>query len=129
MYFRKDISMMSKRKLSFVALSLLTVVVLVSCQSTVTPTLAISSQSGISVGILDDSCPNVIVEVGQQISWTNQGRQEHIVRAKSVEAKSAFDSGALKPGDSFAVTLTQPDTYQYDCSADGSLTGMITFDP
>lgn len=121
--------MIGKRKLFFVGLSLLTVGVLVSCQSIATPTLAILSQPGISVGISNDSCPDVIVEVGQQISWTNQGKQEHIVRATSVEGESAFDSGTLRPGESFAVTLTQPDIYQYECSADGSLTGLITLEP
>ena len=120
--------MIGKRKWFFVGLALFTVGVL-SCQSAATPALPVLSQAGISVGILDDSCPNVIAEVGQQISWTNQGTQEHIVRAKSAEGESAFDSGTLKPGDSFTVTLTQSDVYQYECSADGSLTGMITLKP
>jgi plastocyanin len=71
----------------------------------------------------------VTVIVGQQISWTNQGKQEHIVRAKSVEAESGFATGTLQPGDSFTVTLPEPDTYTYDCSADGSLTGTITVEP
>jgi hypothetical protein len=128
-YFRKGMSMIGTRKLFLVGLALLTVGGLVSCQSTATPTLPVLSQQGLSVGISDDSCPNVIVYVGQQISWTNQGKQEHIVRAKSVEGERAFDSGTLKPGESFAVTLTQPDVYQYECSADGSLTGMITLEP
>jgi len=121
--------MIGKRKLLFVGLAFFTVGILVSCQSTATPTLPVLSQAGISVGILDDSCPNVMVEVGQQISWTNQGKQEHIVRAKSAEGESVFDSGILQPGDSFAVTLTQPDNYQYECSADGSLIGIITLQP
>ena len=121
--------MMSQRTLFFIVLTFLVVGGLVSCQSSATPTLPVLSQAGISVGILDDSCPNVTAEVGQQISWTNQGKQEHIVRAKSAEGESAFDSGTLKPGDSFTVTLTQSDVYQYECSADGSLTGMITLKP
>lgn len=121
--------MISKRKLFFVGMALLTVGILVSCQSIATPTLATLSQPGIAVGISDDLCPTVTVKVGQQISWTNQGRQEHIVRAKSVDEQSGFDSGTLQPGDSFAVTLTQAETYQYECSADGSLTGTITVEP
>jgi hypothetical protein len=121
--------MIGKRELLFIGLALFTVGVFVSCQSTATPTLPVLSQAGISVGILDDSCPNVVVEIGQQISWTNQGKQEHIVLAKSTEGETAFDSGILKPGDSFAVTLTQPDDYRYECSVDGSLTGMITLKP
>jgi plastocyanin len=128
-YFRKGTSMIGKRISFFIGVSMLTIGVLASCQSTATPTLAISSQPGISVGISDDSCPNVVVEIGQQISWTNQGTQDHMVRASSVEGASAFDSGTLRPGESFAVTLAQADIYQYECSADGSLTGTITLKP
>jgi plastocyanin len=52
-----------------------------------------------------------------------------MVRASSVEGASAFDSGTLRPGESFTVTLAQADIYQYECSADGSLTGTITLKP
>lgn len=121
--------MISKRKLFFVGLALFTLGVLVSCQSIATPTLATLSEPGIGVGISDDLCPSVIVNVGQQISWTNQGRHEHIVRSKSVEGQILFDSGTLQPGDSFAITGLQPQIYQYECSADGSLTGTITVEP
>lgn len=121
--------MISKQKFFFVSLALLTAGVLISCQSIATPTLVAMSGPGIGVGISDDLCPTVIVQVGQQISWTNQGREEHIVRAKSVEGESGFDSGSLQPGDSFTVSLPQPDVYEYECSADGSLTGTITVEP
>ena len=121
--------MMSKRNLLFVGLALLTSGVLIACGSAATPTLATMSEPGIGVGISDDSCPIVIVKVGQQISWTNQGSHEHIVRAKSANGQSVFESGTLQPGDSFVVTLPQPGKYQYECTADGSLTGTITVEP
>jgi hypothetical protein len=121
--------MINKRIFFFISLALLTVGVIISCQSAATPTLATLSEPGIGVGISDDLCPNIIVKVGQQISWTNQGKQEHIVRAKAVEGENKFDSGILQPGDSFAVTLAEADIYQYECSADGSLTGTITVEP
>ena len=121
--------MSSKLIFSSVGLALLTAVGLVACQSPATPTLATLSQPGTAIGISDDACPMVIVQVGRQISWTNQGREEHVVRAKSVNGQTEFDSGTLGPGDSFAVTLTQPATYQYECSADGSLAGTITVEP
>ena len=121
--------MMSQRTLFFVGLTFLVVGGLISCQSSATPTLAELSQPGIGVGISDDSCPTVQVKVGQHISWTNQGKQEHIVRAKSNEGETVFDSGILKPGDNFEVNFTQVDTYKYECSADGSLRGTITVEP
>jgi len=121
--------MMHKRNLLFVGLALLTVVLFASCESSATPTLAALSEPGMAVGISDDLCPSVTVKVGQQISWTNQGRQDHIVRATSADDQSGFDSGTLQPGDSFVVTLTQAQIYQYECSEDGSLTGTITVEP
>ena len=121
--------MIVKRKLFCVGLVLLTVGLLVSCQSTATPTLSPLSQPGIGVGISDDSCPTFIAKVGQQISWTNQGTREHIVRDKSVEGQSQFDSGTLQPGDNFVITGLLPQIYQYECSEDGSLTGTFTVEP
>ena len=124
-----SVPMITQRNLVLVGLAVLTAGVLVSCQSVATPTLAALSGPGIGVGISDDSCPTVIVKAGQQISWTNQGNDEHIVRAKAVVGENGFDSGTLKPGDSFVVTLPQPEVYQYDCSEDGSLSSTITVEP
>ena len=121
--------MINRKILFLVTLALLTVGWLVSCQSNATPTLAAMTGPGIGVGISDDVCPTVTVKAGRQISWTNQGKQEHIVRAKSVAGESGFASETLEPGDSFAVTLSEPDTYKVDCSEDGSLTGTITVEP
>jgi len=121
--------MLYKRNSFLIGLILLIVTGLVSCQSTATPTLATISQAGIGVGISDNSCPTVNVKVGQQISWTNQGKQEHVVRAESFDGQHQFDSGILQPGDSFVVTLPEPETYLYECSADGSLSGKIAVEP
>lgn len=121
--------MTSKQILFFVMFAFLIAGSLVACQANATPTLAELSGPGIGVGILDDLCPLVIAKVGQQITWTNQGRQEHLVRAKSIHGESGFDSGTLQPGDSFTVTLPEADTYTYDCSADGSLTATFTVEP
>ena len=116
-----------KKKVIAMAAVLLTIGLLISCQST--PQIATSSPSGIGVGISDDLCPNVIVKVGQQITWTNQGTREHVVRDITVEGKSQFDSGSLKSGDAFAFTFSQPQAYKYECSADGALTGTISVEP
>lgn len=121
------IMLLDKRQLVFLVIVLVITGLLASCQPT--PPIATSSAPGISVGISDDLCPGVIVQVGQQVTWTNQGSQEHIVREEAVEGKSKFDSGILKPGDSFAFTFLQPASYTYDCSANGVLTGIITVNP
>jgi len=98
-----------------------------ACQST--PSLATSSAPGINVGITSDTCPNVVVPVGQQATWTNQDSREHVVRHKPAEENGQFDSGTLQPGDSFAFSFPQPGSYIYECSVDGAMTGTITVQP
>jgi len=100
---------------------------LFSCQSP--PPLATPSAPGISVGVADDLCSNIKLQVGQQVTWTNQGTHEHIVRDITIEGKSQFDSGILKSGDNFAFTFSQPESYTYACSMDGVLTETITVEP
>lgn len=120
---------MTGKQLILVGLALLTVASVGSCQSVATPTLPALSEPGIAVGLSDDSCPTVTVKAGQQISWTNQGQHEHIIRAKSLDGQIEFESGPIQPGDSFAVTMVQPGTYEYECTVDGSFTGTITVEP
>jgi len=93
------------------------------------PPIATSYPSGIGVGITEDLCPNLIVMVGQQITWTNQGTNEHIVRDITIDGDSQFDSGSLQTGDTFAFTFSQPGSYKYECSTDGSVVGTISVEP
>jgi hypothetical protein len=94
------------------------------CQST--PPLADPSMPGISVGITNGLCPVVIVEVGQQVTWTNQDSRAHIVRHKSTQGDSQFSSGTLQPGDSFAFGFLERGSFVYECSLDGEITGTVT---
>ena len=106
---------------------ILIVLTLFACQSE--PTLVEPAAPGIGVGITSDECPNVIVNVGYQVAWTNQDRNEHIVRASSSEGNVLFESGTLQSGDSFTYTFIEPGTYTYVCTADGSMTGTVTVQP
>lgn len=120
--------MMLDKRLSTLTLSVIVLCgLLIGCQPT--PTLVTSSTPGIGVGITDEICPNVVVQVGQQVTWTNQDSREHIVRDKPAEGNGQFDSGALQPGDSFAFSFLQAGSYTYECSADGSMTGTVTVQP
>lgn len=108
----------------FILIVLLTTGILASCQNKIP--LATPSAPGISVGITDDLCPGVTLQAGQQVTWTNQGVSEHVVRDITIEGSSQFDSGILKSGDTFAFTFPQAKKYTYECSEDGLLTGVIT---
>ncbi len=104
-------------------LALILAALLAACQPV---ELAASAAPGISVGITADLCPNVVIQPGFQVTWTNQDSREHIVRDHPGEGSGMFDSGTLRPGDSFSFTITRPGQYTYWCAADGSMTGMIT---
>src|SRR5574338_525120 len=82
--------------------------------------LATSTSPGMSVGIKRDLCPNIVIQPGFQVTWTNQDTREHIVRDRPGEGSGLFDSGTLQPGDSFAFTFMQRGVFNYECSADGS---------
>ena len=117
----------NKSQTVFIIIVLFMTSILTSCQTK--PTLATSSAPGISVGITDNLCPNIIAQVGQQVPWTNQGKNDHMVREITTDGMSQFDSGILKPGDSFAFTISKVGSYTYECSADGDVSGMITIEP
>ena len=116
--------MFFKRELLLITLVILSCSSLMACQPT--PTLVPASASGIGVGITSDDCPNVSVQVGQQVSWTNQDSREHLVQDISDEENPQFSSGPLQTGDHFEFTFTQVGTYTYECSEDGSMTGTVT---
>lgn len=94
-----------------------------------TPELVKPSASGIGVGITSDLCPNVIVNAGDQVAWTNQDNKEHIVRENPAKGTSRFDSGTLQPEDSFTHTFIEPGEYRYICASDRIMTGTITIQP
>ena len=100
---------------------------LVACQTK--PTLVPQSTPGISVGITSEICPSIVVEVGQQVTWTNQDSREHVVRDSPIRGNSLFDSGILLPGDSFSFDFLHPGNFTYKCSIDGVETGIITVQP
>jgi hypothetical protein len=86
---------------------------------------ATPSAPGISVAITSDLCPNIVVNVNQQVTWTNQDIRGHIVRDEPAEGNGQFDSGTLQTGDSFAFTFPQEGAYTYECSTDGTMTGTV----
>jgi plastocyanin len=60
------------------------------------------------------------VPVGARVTWVNDGRNPHTVTADD----GSFDSGAMPPGASFALTFPRPGTYQYFCRYHGAAGGL-----
>ncbi len=103
--------------------------VLVAC-TPATPTPSdIPATPGISVGITQAACPSVIINAGDQVVWTNQDQNRHVVRVMSSNRAQLADSGVLQRGDSFALNFPQSGTYPYTCSEDGKMRGTVTVRP
>ena len=62
------------------------------------------------------------INVGDNVSWTNTGRQIHTISS----ADGVLNSGAINPGETFSFTFTTPGTYAYFCAPHPWMKGTIT---
>ena len=62
------------------------------------------------------------VEPGTTVTWTNSGRSDHTVTSTG----GAFNSGTVRPGQSYSTTLNTPGTYRYVCAFHSGMAGTIT---
>jgi len=71
--------------------------------------------------------PRAIIKTGDTVEWINVGSQlHHVTTDPSAALKKnevmdppgakPFDSGFLKPGDTFSKTLSVPGAYHYTCA-------------
>lgn len=67
------------------------------------------------------------VKVGTTVVWTNQDAAAHTVTSGDPSAgpSGAFDSGLIKPGDTFKHTFTTAGTTSYFCTIHPWMTGKI----
>ena len=54
---------------------------------------------------------NLTIKVGDSVVWTNVGEVEHTV----TEINGDFNSGSLKPGQTFSVQFNKPGIFRYQC--------------
>lgn len=67
--------------------------------------------------------PNIKINKGDVVTWTNIGEVEHSVTSDN----GNFDSGYLKPGQSFALKFDFTGDFTYHCiHHKGWMTGIIT---
>ncbi|HKH76009.1 MAG TPA: cupredoxin family copper-binding protein [Rubrobacteraceae bacterium] len=91
------------------------------------PAAGAQDQQSISVNVQNFAFdpPNIVVAPGTTVTWVNADRAPHTVTA--TDPAGAFDSGTLRPGQSFSFTFTQPGTsYAYYCAIHPSMTGTVT---
>jgi plastocyanin len=61
--------------------------------------------------------PSITIQVGETVTWSNDGQSAHTVTANG----GSFDSGNLNPGQSFSHTFSQAGTFGYYCQYHRSL--------
>ena len=64
---------------------------------------------------------DIRVAVGGTVTWTNSDSQQH-----TATAAGAFDTGAIKPGESKTVTFDDAGSFSYACSFHPFMTGTVT---
>ena len=102
---------------------------LAACQAATPAPLNGVQTPGISINITSGICPSLTVTAGDQITWTNQDQQVHLIHVESSEGKMVFDSGDLQSGDTASFIISQAGNYVYVCSSDRESTGTITVEP
>lgn len=84
---------------------------------------------GISIAITGDACPSMTVNAGDQVTWTNQDSQEHLIRVETLDGQLVFEATGLQPGDSASLSFPIAGNYAYACTLEGEITGSITVEP
>ena len=69
--------------------------------------------------------PNIQVQPGTTVTWTNDGRNEHDVLPVEGDAWGV-EVEEFQPGDAYEHTFDEPGVYDYYCSIHGTTTaGMV----
>ncbi len=82
------------------------------------------AQDGAAVNIVDFAFDPAAVEVpvGATVTWTNGGGAPHTVTADD----GAFDSGRMRPGETFSQTFDAAGSVAYHCDIHPQMTGTVT---
>jgi hypothetical protein len=112
--------------ISRLCLAVLLAATLVACGSAATP--GAPGQPGMGLNITSGPCPSATVRAGDAVAWTNADSADHQVRGVR-DGVVIFESGILKPGDSFTFVFSAEGQFPYSCSIDGTSKGTITVEP
>jgi plastocyanin len=90
-----------------------------------------STVSSKNVSIGDNFFTNgtITVQVGDTVTWTNNGNNTHTVTSgNESNPGTVFDAGSLTPGESFSFRFTTAGTFPFFCRIHGSsaMSGTIT---
>lgn len=61
------------------------------------------------------------IAAGTEVTWVNNGRNDHNVIPEDEDAEWRVDADAFAPGDEASFTFDEPGTYRYYCSIHGTI--------
>jgi plastocyanin len=72
-----------------------------------------SAATTVTVSVEDNrfAPQSITIQPGTTVRWVNYGQHSHTVSANNI----SWDSGDLKPGDSYLATFRKPGSYYYYC--------------
>jgi plastocyanin len=81
---------------------------------------AFAADADVSMIDLDFEPQTVTIEVGDSVTWTNDGDLPH-----TATAAGDFDTGLLNPGESDTVTFDEAGSFAYICTVHPDMTGTV----
>ena len=84
---------------------------------------------GITVTINNSTCPSVVINLNDQITWINADTVDHEIRVQNPSGEEMVFLGDLKSGDSASLAFSESGAFLYTCTRDHPSTGTITVQP
>jgi plastocyanin len=85
-------------------------------------TAVAAASTGVTISDFQFSPSGVQVNVGDTVTWTNDGPTGHSATAND----GSFDTGIMDAGQSGSHTFTQAGTFAYICTPHPNMTGTVT---
>jgi len=85
----------------------------------------------VSGGVVSTPTSSGPFKAGETVTWKNYDLTDHTVTAQvkpalpDAQDKPMFDSGPLKPGETFQFTFPKEGTFEYYCQMHKGMTGTV----
>jgi len=97
------------------------------------PAPALTTEEDHVVQISDKSFQpdKLMIKVGERVTWKNVDTSDHTVTdigrpsEPGFQSRNEFDSGVLKPGQTWSYTFTKEGNFQYHCTIHPKMIGVV----
>ena len=111
-----------KRKwalLPMVGIAVAALIFFAGCGKKAEKTTPKTKENAVKIANFAFSPDTITVTAGTEITWINEDSTVHTVTG------AGFESGEIKPGQSYNHAFSSPGTYDYHCSIHSSMTGQV----